>query len=35
LFLRLPHRVFPVRDGARIAGLIHRSDILARLIRLG
>lgn len=35
LFLSLPHRVFPVRDGARIAGLIHRSDILARLIRLG
>lgn len=35
LFLRLPHRVFPVRDGTRIAGLIHRSDILARLIRLG
>lgn len=35
LFLSLPHRVFPVRDGTRIAGLIHRSDILARLIRLG
>ena len=35
LFLRLPHRVFPVRDGARIAGLIHRSDILSRLIQLG
>ncbi|MFN3846076.1 MAG: CBS domain-containing protein [Paracoccaceae bacterium] len=35
LFLRLPHRVFPVRDGTKIAGLIHRSDILARLIQLG
>ncbi|MFN3721742.1 MAG: CBS domain-containing protein [Paracoccaceae bacterium] len=35
LFLALPHRVFPVRDGTRVAGLIHRSDILARLIRLG
>lgn len=35
LFLSLPHRVLPVRAGTRIAGLIHRSDILARLIRLG
>ena len=35
MFLDLPHRVFPVRDGPRIVGLIHRSDILAQLIRLG
>jgi len=35
LFLALPHRVFPVRAGTRVAGVIHRSDILARLIRLG
>lgn len=35
MFLEHPHRVFPVRDGAMIVGVIHRSDVLAQLIRLG
>lgn len=35
MFLSHPHRVFPVADGDRIVGLVHRSDVLTRLIRLG
>lgn len=35
MFLIHPHRVFPVSNGARVAGLVHRSDVLALLIRLG
>jgi len=35
MFLNYPHRVFPVRDGPRVAGLIHRSDVLAKLMSLG
>ncbi|MXQ09248.1 CBS domain-containing protein [Alphaproteobacteria bacterium GH1-50] len=35
LFLKHPHRVFPVLDGARVVGLVHRSDVLAVLTRLG
>ena len=35
MFLDHPHRVFPVLDGARVSGLVHRSDVLAVLTRLG
>ena len=35
MFITYPHRVFPVRQGARIRGLLHRSDVLAALIRIG
>ena len=35
LFLDLPHRLFPVLDGTRVAGLVHRADVLALLIRMG
>ena len=34
-FLSCPHRVFPVLDGAKVIGLVHRSDVLALLIRIG
>lgn len=35
MFLSHPHRVFPVSDAGQVVGLVHRSDILAELIRLG
>ena len=35
MFMQHPHRVFPVLDGARVAGLLHRSDVLAMLVRHG
>ena len=35
MFMAYPHRVFPVRNGATVAGLIHRSDVLALLLRIG
>ena len=35
MFVFYPHRVFPVQEGARIAGLLHRSDVLALLTRIG
>lgn len=35
MFLEHPYRVFPVLDGASVAGLIHRSDVLALLSRFG
>ena len=35
MFLDHPHRVFPVREGARVAGMVHRSDVLALLMRIG
>lgn len=35
MFLTHPHRVFPVCDKDDVVGVIHRSDILAELIRLG
>ncbi|SMY07316.1 CBS domain-containing protein [Flavimaricola marinus] len=35
MFLAHPHRVFPVLDGDKVAGLLHRSDVLALLSRLG
>ena len=35
MFVKHPHRVFPVLDGARVAGLLHRSDVLALLTRFG
>lgn len=34
-FLSYPHRIFPVMDGAKVVGLVHRSDVLALLIRNG
>jgi len=34
-FLAHSHRVFPVLDGERFIGLLHRSDVLRRLIELG
>jgi len=35
MFIEHPHRVFPVLEGARLAGLLHRSDVLALLTRFG
>ena len=35
MFLSHPHRVFPVCDAGEVVGIVHRSDILAELIRLG
>ncbi len=35
MFLSHPHRVFPVCDAGQVVGLVHRSDILAKLILLG
>lgn len=35
MFLSHPHRIFPVCDAEQVVGLVHRSDILAELIRLG
>ena len=35
MFLKHPHRVFPVLSGASVAGLLHRSDVLALLMRIG
>lgn len=35
MFMAHPHRVFPVLDGARVAGVLHRSDVLALLSRIG
>jgi len=35
MFMSHPHRVFPVVDGARVAGVLHRSDVLALLSRIG
>lgn len=35
MFLKEPHRVFPVMQAGQVAGLIHRSDVLAFLTRFG
>ncbi|WP_417526133.1 CBS domain-containing protein [Marinovum sp.] len=35
MFLNHPHRLFPVMDGPRVAGLLYRLDVLALLARLG
>lgn len=35
MFLSHPHRVFPALQNSRVAGLVHRSDVLARLVQLG
>lgn len=35
MFLDHPHRVFPVLHGTKAAGLVHRSDVLAFLLRTG
>lgn len=34
-FLDHPHRAFPVTDGDRLAGMLHRSDVLRALLALG
>ncbi|SIT05100.1 CBS domain-containing protein [Roseivivax lentus] len=34
-FATHPHRVFPVLDQTRVAGVLHRSDVLALLTRFG
>jgi len=33
MFLAHPHRVLPVMDGAALAGMLYRSDVLAFLMR--
>lgn len=35
MFMDQPHRVFPVLDGGSVAGLVHRSDVLALMTRVG
>jgi len=35
LFLSCPHRVFPVLQDGQVTGLLHRSDVLALLLRIG
>ena len=35
MFVDHPHRIFPVLDGGRVVGLLHRSDVLAFLSRNG
>ena len=35
MFVEEPHRVFPVMEGGQVAGLLHRSDVLAFLMRFG
>ena len=35
MFMTSPHRIFPVKDGSAVAGLVHRSDVLALLTRIG
>lgn len=35
MFMTHPHRVFPVFSDAKVAGLVHRSDVLALLSRIG
>jgi CBS domain-containing protein len=32
MFLAHPHRVFPVLRGSAVAGVVHRSDVLAMLL---
>ena len=35
MFLAHPHRVFPVKDGHKVVGMLHRSDVLELLVRIG
>ena len=35
MFLDHPHRIFPVLRNGRVEGLLHRSDVLAFLMRHG
>ncbi|SIN77078.1 CBS domain-containing protein [Vannielia litorea] len=35
MFLAHPHRVFPVLEEGRLAGMLYRSDVLALLARIG
>ena len=35
MFIEHPHRVFPVLNGSGVAGVVHRSDVLALLSRFG
>lgn len=34
-FLDHPHRIFPVMDGKRLAGMLHRAAVLGALLELG
>ena len=34
MFLSHPHRIFPVMEGAKVVGLVDRSDVLALLLRI-
>ena len=34
-FLNLKYRAFPVLDGTRVTGMVHRSDVLKALLDLG
>ena len=35
MFIKHPHRVFPVVDGNNVAGMLRRSDVLAFLVKFG
>ncbi len=35
MFLTYPHRAFPVLERNTIAGMVHRSDVLALISRIG
>ena len=35
MFLAHPHRAFPVMEGAKVVGLVRRSDVLSLLLRVG
>jgi CBS domain-containing protein len=34
-FLEHPYRMFPIVEGERFIGMLHRSDVLRRLVELG
>jgi CBS domain-containing protein len=34
-FLEHPYRMFPILEGERFIGMLHRSDVLRRLVELG
>lgn len=35
MFVTYPHRAFPVLEGTMAVGMLHRSDVLALLARIG
>lgn len=35
LFLHHPHRVFPVQEAGQLQGMLHRSEVLRLLTRIG